>query len=360
MSTPVRLVLFLLLAAAVAGMAFLVVRARRPPATTPPRPALTVTVALPEPALWPRDLPANGTLVPWQEGIIAAETGGLRIAEVLVDVGAVVTRGQELARLADDSVTADVAVAAAQLAQGEATAAEARANADRGRQGKRDGTLSEQLIAQYLAAEARATAELAAAKARLANQELRLAQTRVRAVDDGIISVRQVALGAVVQPGSELFRLIRQGRIVWRAEVDAADAGAVRVGQVATVNLPDGRTCQGSVDLIEPAADPATRLLRVRVALPADSGARAGWYAHGLIVLGDAPALHVPEASVVLRDGRSFVFTCRDDQVEQRPVVTGRRRQGRVEITTGLTAGELVVGSGGAFLNDHDRVRVQP
>ena len=358
MSPTVRIVSVLLLLAAVVGVV-VAVRARRAPPPTVAPVALTVTLTRPEQTVWPRSVPANGPLAAWQEVVIAAETGGLRISELLVDVGAQVERGQELARLADDSVQAEVAVARAQLAQSEAALAEATANAERARRSAE--TLSEQQTTQYLTAERRAVAERAAATARLANQELRLAQTRIRALDDGLIAARPALLGAVVPAGSELFRLIRQGRINWLAELDAAQAAQVQIGQAAQVMLPDGRTCTGTVELIEPAADPATRMQRVRVALPAAAGARAGWYARGAIVLGDAPALHLPESAVVLRDGRSLVFVCVGrERVELRLVTTGRRQGGRVEITAGLAGEVEVVASGGAFLDDGDRVRVQP
>ena len=360
MSPTARIIAVILVLLAAAGLAVVVVRARRAPTPTPAHTALTVTLTRPEQASWPRSVPANGPLTAWQEAVVAAETGGLRISELLVDVGARVVRGQELARLADESVQADVAVARAQLAQSEAALSEATANAERARRSA-DGTLSEQQATQYLTAERRATAERAAAAARLANQELRQAQTRIRALDDGIISARPALLGAVVPAGSELFRLIRQGRIIWLAELDAAPAAQMRPGLQAQIALPDGTTCAGTVELVEPAADPGTRLQHVRVALPADSGARAGWYARGTIALGDTPALHLPESALVLRDGRSLVFVCIDRaRVEQRLVGIGRRQAGRVEITSGLASDTDVVATGGAFLDDGDRVLVQP
>jgi HlyD family secretion protein len=360
MSPTTRLIAVILVLLAAAGLAVVVVRARRTTAPTAAHTALTVTLTRPEQAAWPRSVQANGPLAAWQEAVVAAETGGLRISELLVDVGATVVRGQELARLADESVQADVAVARAQLAQSEAALTEATANAERARRSA-DGTLSEQQTTQYLTAERRVMAERAAAAARLANQELRLAQTRIRALDDGVVSARPAVLGAVVPAGSELFRLIRQGRIIWLAELDATPAAQMRPGLTAQVALPDGTSCAGTVELVEPAADPGTRLQRVRVALPTASGARAGWYARGTIALGDAPALHLPESALVLRDGRSLVFVCIDrERVEQRLVGIGRRQGDRVEITSGLVPGTDVVAAGGAFLDDGDRVQVQP
>ncbi|MFX8218945.1 HlyD family efflux transporter periplasmic adaptor subunit, partial [Acinetobacter baumannii] len=83
--------------------------------------------------------------------------------------------------------------------------------------------LSPQAIDQAVAAEAAGQARVAAAKARVQADELRLAYTQVRAPDDGVISARIATPGALVQPGQELFRLQRQGRLEWRAEVPGAE-----------------------------------------------------------------------------------------------------------------------------------------
>ena len=121
-------------------------------------------------------------------------------------------------------------MAQAELLQGKAAVAEAEANlaaaaadARRARDLQSNGALSAQQITQYLTAEKTAQARLDVQKAAVNALQIRLGQTQVKAPDDGVISARSAAVGAVTPAGQELFRLIRQGRLEWRAEVAAAD-----------------------------------------------------------------------------------------------------------------------------------------
>jgi HlyD family secretion protein len=221
--------------------------------------------------------------------------------------------------------------------------------------------MSEQQITQYLIAEEAAKANLTAAQAALESQRIRLAQTHILAVDDGVVSARGATLGMVVQTGGELFRIVRQGRIEWRAEVTAAQLAQVEPGQEAELRLPGGETVIGRVRIPAPTLDTNTRYGLVYVDVPADSPARPGMFAQGIIRLGLSRALSLPESAVVLRDGHSFVFEASEgDRVAQRKVETGRRASGQVEILGGLALASRVVASGGAFLNDGDLVRVEP
>ena len=325
-----------------------------------PRPALAVTLVRPLLADWPRVIEAGGGLYAWQEAVIAAETGGLRVVELAVDVGDRVVRGQELARLAQETVAAELAQQEAKVAQVRASLAEARANADRARTVKDRGAMSEQQSTQYLIAEEAAKANLAAAEAALAMQRIRQGQTRILAVDDGVVSSRTATLGMVVQTGTELFRLVRQGRTEWRAEVTAEQLAQVRPGQAAELHLPGGETVTGTVRAAAPTLDANTRSALVYVDLHRDSPARPGMFARGLIQLGERRALSLPESAVVLRDGNSYIYVLGPgDRVAQVKVETGRRSDGRVEILTVLDPDARVVERGGAFLNDGDLVRVE-
>ncbi|WP_063840356.1 efflux RND transporter periplasmic adaptor subunit [Azospirillum thiophilum] len=322
---------------------------------------LTVTVTLPHTEDWARTLPASGALAAWQEAVIGAETGNLRITHLFADVGSTVTRGQELARLAQDSVQADIRKQEALVAQARATLTQAQANARRARLVKGSGALSEQQVTDYLVSEETAKASLASAQADLDSSRITLARTRIRAEDDGVVTSRSATLGAVVSAGTELFRLQRQGRVEWQAELDARQLPQVRPGQAARVTLPDGRIVEGTVRQTAPALNSGTGRGIVYVALPAGSGALAGSYASGTVELGTAPALTLPQSAVVLRDGRSLVFTIGDDdRVTRRIVATGRRRDDRVEILSGLSADARVVETGGAFLSDGATVTVAP
>jgi RND family efflux transporter MFP subunit len=278
---------------------------------------------------------------------------------VRVNVGDVVKRGQVLATFAADTVQAEVAQTRAALAETEAMLAEAAANAQRARELQTTGALSAQQIAQYLTAERTAQARLDAQRAASKTQELRLRQTQVLAPDDGIISSRSATVGAVLPAGQELFRLIRKGRLEWRAEVPAAELARLKPGLQAVVTPAGGEPVKGSVRMLAPTVDPATRNGIVYVDLPQPGAARAGMFARGEFEVGSADALTLPQGAVVLRDGFSYVLRIgADSKVQQVKVQVGRRVGDRVEIVSGLDKSARVVASGGGFLGDGDLVRV--
>lgn len=328
-----------------------------PPA--PPKAALSVTITTPSLEDWSTGITANGSLVAWEEAVIAAEIGSLRITALHAELGTQVKRGQALATLAKESVEADLARAKAGVAQAEASLAEAQMNADRARRLKSSGALPAQQIDQYLAGEATAAANLAAQKALLQGEQIRMHHTTITAPDDGTISARPATLGTVVQPGTELFRLVRQNRIEWKADIPSRDTDSLKPGQKARLTLPTGKQVDGEIRLVAPVVDPHTRNITVYVSLPIDSPARAGMFAQGEIFTGASKALTIPQSAVVLRDGNSYVFELgTDNRVSQRMVEVGRRAQDKVEIRSGISEQTRIVASGGAFLNDADTVKV--
>lgn len=331
------------------------------PAAAPARPALTVTSAQPLQADLPIRLGANGNIAAWQEAIIGSEVNGLRLAEIRASVGDQVSAGQILAVFAPEAVQADVAAARAALAEAEANAADASANAARARSLQSSGALSSQQINQYLTGEQTAMARVDSAKANLAAQQLRLRHTELRAPDDGVISARTATVGAVVGAGTELFRMIRQGRLEWRAEVTANELASIKPGNTALVTTANGSQLKGVVRMIAPTVDPQTRSALVYVDLPKDDkmlAAKAGMFARGEFELGASSALTVPQQSVVVRDGFSYVFRLNpDSRVTQLKVRTGRRLGERVEILDALAPSAQVVVSGAGFLNDGDLVK---
>ncbi|MDD2335267.1 MAG: efflux RND transporter periplasmic adaptor subunit [Geobacteraceae bacterium] len=328
-------------------------------ATVASKAVLSVTEVLPQQKQWPMRLAADGSIIAWKEAIISAETGGLRITALHADIGNRVKRGQLLAELARDSVNAEVRRYEAALASAKASLAQAKANADRARLVRGTGAVSEQQINEYLATEQTAKANVDLAEAQLSTQKVTLAQTRIVAVDDGLITARNALLGQVVSSGAELFRLQRQGRLEWQAEVDAKQLAIIKPGLTAEVTLPSGKLLQGTVRLVAPTLSTNTSRANVLVSLPADSAANAGMFTSGYILAGSQSALTVPESAVVLRDGNSYVFEIGNgNKVVRRVVSTGQHRDGLVEIASGLNAQARVVGSGGAFLADGDLVTV--
>ena len=353
---------------AIAGSAWWVAKPSAPAAAEPAgkpsaKPALTVTTVLPRRLSLPIKLAANGNIAAWQEAIIGAEGSGLRLTQVLANVGDAVRKGQVLATFTADTLRAEAAQARAALAEAEASAAVAAGNAERARSLQATGALSASQISQYVTAEKTAQARMEAARAMLQAQQVRLEQTQVLAPDNGVISARTATVGAVVGNGVELFRLIRQGRLEWRAEVTSAELGRITPGTTALVTSASGARLAGRVRMIGPTVDPQTRSALVYVdlsALPGMAGnARAGMFARGEFELGATPALTVPQSTVVVRDGFSYVYRVGADQrVAQLKVQTGRLAGDKVEIMGGLPADAPLVATGAGFLNDGDLVRV--
>ena len=330
-----------------------------------PKPALTVTTARPSSASLPIKLAATGNVVAWQEAVIGSESGGLRLTEVRVNVGDVVKKGEVLAVFSPDTVNADVAQARAALLETQASAADAAANAERARSLQNSGALSAQQINQYITAEQTANARIAASRASLAAQQLRLKYTKVVAPDSGVISARAATVGSVVGVGTELFRMIRQGRLEWRAEVTATELTRIKPGITARIVAANGSELKGRVRMIAPTVDAQTRSALVYVDLPPAMGAaapfKAGMFASGQFELGASQAMTVPQQAVAVRDGFSYVFILKpDNRVTQLKIKTGRRLGERIEVTDGLAPDAQIVVSGAGFLNDGDLVRSVP
>lgn len=331
------------------------VRAQQEEAVT-----LAVSVIRPAERQWPETISTSGWLKPWHEAVIASEIAGLRIVDVLADVGTLVTKGQPLVRLAQDSVQADLRKRAAAVDSAQADLDKARTNADRVAKLRGTSVLSDEKITEYIASEQSALASLASAKAGLEAEQIKLNQTTILAVDDGLITSRSAQLGAVVASGTELFRLVRQQRIEWQAEIPARLMARIKEGQNATVTGPEGRRIEGQVRLAGPSVNTDTGRALVYVALPVDAGLRVGTYAEGVIALQTTPALTVPETALVFRDGFTYLFALGDDnRVTRLRVETGRRRDGEVEILSGLERSAKLVSSGGAFLSNNAKVKVE-
>jgi RND family efflux transporter MFP subunit len=326
------------------------------------KPSLTVSVAPALSVAMMQHLQANGSLAAWQEAVVGAEANGLKITEVRVNVGDRVQRGEVLAILQSDTLRAELAQAEGSLAEASASAQETKVQAERARALQQQGFYSSAQLSQALATEVSAQARVQSARALVQLQQLRVAQTVVKAPDAGVISARQATVGSVVAAGTELFRLIRQGRLEWRAEVTSADIGRVQVGAPVQITAASGQQLQGKVRMVAPSVDAQTRNALVYVDLLSNMGsARAGMYAKGEIMLGQKQTLTVPQTAVVVRDGFSYVYTIGvDHKVSQLKVRTGLLNGDRMEILSGLQPEAQVVVSGGAFLNHGDTVRVVP
>jgi HlyD family secretion protein len=323
------------------------------------KPALTVQVVTPRAESWPRQVAASGPVVAWQEASIGTELSGIRLEEVLVNVGDRVAKGQLLARYSEESMRADLARLDAGVAEAQAALDKARLDAEGADRMENSGALSKQEIRSVRTQATVAEARLASAVAQRDAQALRLRYARVVAPDDGVISARGATVGAVAAPGTELFRLIRRGRLEWRAEVRADALAQMKPGMRATIKGAGGATLAGTVRQIAPSVAADTLNGIVYVDLPPRSGLTAGMFVSGEFELAASPALAVPESAVVFRNGNRYVMQVgADNRVRELKVQVGRRRGTDVEVLEGLDAGARLALVGGAFLNDGDLVQV--
>ena len=322
-------------------------------------PSLTVSVATPVQQALPQRVTASGSVAAWEEMSLGVELNGQRVAEVLVEVGDTVKAGQPLLVLDTRGLAMELRQAEAALAQADANLTVAAANARRGERLKREQLVAASEADQLIAGELTAKAQRNTAQAQLENARLRLGFATLRAPDDGVISARLVQPGQVVVTAVEMLRLIRKGRLEWRAELPEADLILITPGAKVQLRGPDGVPVLGSVRAVSPSLNVESRTGTVYADLPEPGALRAGMYAQGDLILGDLPARTVPDQAIVERDGYRYVFVLGEgDVVAQRRVELGVREGGLVQVREGLEADEQVVVEGAGFLADGDRVRV--
>ena len=315
-----------------------------------PEESSAMAVATVHPILteWQDAIQTAGAIAPWQEAFINAEIGGYRLIELRADVGDIVEKGQVLALL-------NPAMLQAQRAELQARLDRAVADRKRAATLSAKGNLSEKSLLE-------AETEEKMARALLEQKLLEIRQTSVVAPDAGIVVSRAAMLGQVSPLGTELFRIIRQGRLEWRAEIAASDLSKIAVGQNVDIDLPEGETAFGIVRQISPSLDETTRRGLIYADLIQGSGARAGMYRRGRLLLGARQGLVIPAASLLVKDGRHYVARVSESEggalVALAPVTIGGYSGDRAEITSGLSPMDMIVREGAGLLDDGDRVRV--
>lgn len=320
--------------------------------------ALTITTTKVATQPLVRTIPATGSVFAWQEVVVGAEVGGYRVAEVLVDVGSHVTRGQPLVRLSTDMLEADLNSRRAALRSAEAAEANTAAALRRGESVSTAGALSaanlDQLKADHIAAQARVDT----ARSDVTTAELRLRYGTVIAPDYGTITSRTVSVGQIAQAGAEMLRMLRKDRVEWRAEIPESQLALVKAGQAVRVTAVDGAEFEGRVRTVAPTVQTQNRTGVAYVDITGGN-ARPGMFVRGEITVGTGPGLLVPVASVVMQDGYSYVFVVRDDNTVERRRITQAGVFGEnLEVADGLAPGEVIAVKGAGFLKDGDTVAI--
>jgi RND family efflux transporter MFP subunit len=326
--------------------------------TGPRKPAVTVGVAGVSTRSMTQTIVGTGSIAAWQQLTIASEIAGLRIVEITVDEGDTVKQGQVLARLDDSILKTQSAQLEASIREAEANLTNARADFRRAQALQASQNIPQTTYEQRETAARTAEAKLANMRAQFDEVKAKLEQTVIRAPTDGVISKRSALLGSVAGIGTEMFRIIREGRVELQALVPELDISKISPGQQARVVHGD-IAVTGTVRLVSPVVDVGTRLGMAYVAVPSDSGLKPGMFARAEIEVGTIDALSVPQEALVFRDGRPAAFAVgADDRVALRALETGTRKNGWVEVKSGLELSDRVVVAGAGFLSDGDLVRV--
>ncbi|MBA3051113.1 MAG: efflux RND transporter periplasmic adaptor subunit [Brevundimonas sp.] len=319
----------------------------------------TVSVVVASLQNLPRTVTASGTVSAWEEVPVGAETGGLTATAVYVDEGAWVRQGQPLVQLNDALLRAQLRQQQAAVQTAEANAARDQAALGRAQELKERGFLSQAALDTALANQRSSAANVAAAQASLSETRTRLAQATIRAPVAGQVIRRSVTRGQIVGAGTELFRIVRDGRLELDAQVPETELGLVRAGQTATVSSDEVGEATGRVRIVTSEVDAESRLGTARISLTGGNF-RPGMFARARIQVGAQPVVTVPTASVLYRENRAGVFVMGTDNRVRFQAVTVLSRTDDQTAVEGLTAGARVVVAGAGFLGDGDRVAVAP
>lgn len=314
-------------------------------AAKPPAHSSLVNYAVVSHSLAPVTITGTGTISAWQEAPVGAEVGGLTAVSLLADEGQSVTQGQPLLKMDD-------VLLQAQVRQAQATAT----------QNEKAYQRSKQLFSQGYLAQAgldQAEAAYQTSQAALQTAQTQLSLATVRAPVAGIITKRTAVLGQIVQAGAELFRIARDGRVELNMEVTEADLHSLQPGMSATVQSDAIGPVAGTIRIVTPQVDPATRLGYARISVPWSSGLRPGMFATGRVDAGSQNALVMPQSAVVYVQNAPGVFVVGpDSHVHLHKVTTGARQGDNVVVISGVNEGDRVVTTGAGFLNEGDLVKL--
>lgn len=319
---------------------------------------------------------ATGTLHSRETAMISPQVMG-RIQQVLVREGDAVRAGQTLAVLDDATLraAAEQAQAAVKAAENQQAAAEtgarlAASTLQRYKQLQAQKSVSPQeldVVEQRAAASAAqldaVRAQTNAARAQASSAQAMLGYTRIHAPFAGVVTKRMADPGTMASPGVPLLQIDSAGSLQLQTTVDESVIGAVHRGMklpVAVDGVSSGNL-EGTVSEIVPAADPASHSFLVKINMPSSRQLHAGMYATAQIATGSHQAVLVPRSAVVIRGSLACAYVLDSDNVAQlRYVTLGPQNGDRVEVLSGVSAGEKLVDDPGDRDLAGNRIEVQP
>jgi len=317
-----------------------------------------------------RRVAVSGEVRPRNDVLVTSGTPGVRVLQVMAEVGDRVQAGQVLARLDFGVVQAQLASAGAQVERAAAAVRQAEVNAAlaasefaRAQSVAGLGALSDEAIEQR-----RAQADAARAQVDLAKADLRVAQAaraevvarsqggEIRAPVGGLVIERSVRVGDLTG-SAPMYRIVGGNRLEVAAEVSEADIALMRPGLRADFATADGSVVQGVLRRSPAAIDTRSRVGVALFDVPTDPRMPTGYYTKGFAELSPQQALAVPVTAVAYDEGKPVVFVIQpDNRVRRTEIVLGPQNGDQLAVLDGLTPGLRVAAGGVAFLQDGDRI----
>jgi multidrug efflux system membrane fusion protein len=362
--------------------------APREKSTATSAPAVAVSIVPAATETWPSIYEATGTVRARTSSIISAKLMGY-VREVKVQTGDRVREGQLLVTL--DTRDLDISSRRAEAAREEVRTAVpeadsavegAKANLDLAKVtfGRMQDLFQKTSISNQEFDEAsaklkaaQAAYQMAAARRLQLNSKLAEVDQEVRSTEvtrsyadvlapfAGVVISKSVEPGSLALPGAPLFTIEREGTYRLEASVEESRLAAIRIGQPVSVTLDSvDRTLDARVTEIVPAVDAASRAYTVKIDLPSVPAIRSGIFGRASFQLGNRSRLGIPANAVTERGQLQSVLVADSGIARIRLITTGQKMKDRVEVLSGLTAGEKVIFPAPAGLADGARVEVRP
>ncbi len=256
-----------------------------------------------------------------------------------------VKKGDLLITLAKAEENAGLRAAQAELS-------EAQSAFNRAEDLQKDQAISKATLDERLAALRQARAAVSAISARLEDLV-------ITAPFDGVAGLREVSIGALIQPSDKITTVDDISKIKVDFDVPSIFLPTLKAGLgfTGTVEAYGNREFTGEVQTVNTQVDPITRMIKVRGIIPNDDKAlKPGLLMKINLVKNDRKALIIPEEALIKRASKNFVYVVKDNEAKKQAIETeiqiGARKAGDVEVISGLNEGDLIVAHGALKLRD--------
>ncbi|MBT8362327.1 MAG: efflux RND transporter periplasmic adaptor subunit [Desulfobacterales bacterium] len=308
-------------------------------------PAATVEVVTVSETAPPRQIEVMGTVQAADSASIAARVSG-NIIELPVSLGSLVKKGDLLATISAEEITAKLLQAQAQLEQ-------ATRNLERERNLLKKNAATAETVKTLEESKRIAEASYKAARTMLS-------YTSIKAPFDGIITQKMANIGDLATPGKLLLKIENETRLQILADIPEALILELSIGDILPVNIPAaGLNIAGKITEIAPTADPRSRTAPVKLTIQPETKIRSGQFARVALPGTSGGAVMVPKSAVLSMGQLDRVFIVRDDTAHMQLVKTGIHHADMIEIISGINAGDIVISQGNSHLQDGQPIIIQ-